>query len=466
MNLEIELPDYDPHRLERQIAILKEMHRRGWYTDDQLQQAIDNLREKDDEQRARFIEAGYRNFDIPKLEREFHEAMNREEHDKLSQTQRWLYPWNLEPPENMFDLICWNPDPEIEQSKLRKQASSDAAPVQHCVARKVDWLWPGRLPLGKLSLLTGDASEGKSLIACDLVARVTNGSHWPDGSDGREPADVLLIAPHGRLSDVVLPRLEAAGADLSRVHVLSRVNWNDPKSGESHGDSFRLPVDGPILERTLQALPSLRLLVIDPLSDFLKLPAAPAERDVALHDVLGDLQALAQCRQFAVLCIDTARRGGIIGTAAGRQWRAHYDATFMTVWGVARDPRDRERRLFLPVRHELGDDRTGFQLTIEPCGLGTARIAWGQPEIAITYPEATGRVRLGRGIWSFSQTADAEAWLREYLKGGEKPSVQIFSDAREIGFTEFPLRSALRRVATKNKQGNGGAWSWRLRENS
>jgi hypothetical protein len=84
------------------------------------------------------------------------------------------------------------------------------------------------------------------------------------------------------------------------------------------------------------------------------------------------------------------------------------------------------------------------------------------PDDTITYAEATGRVRLGRSVWSFSQTADAEAWLRVYLADGEKASVDIFSDAREQGFTENPVRDALRRVATKRKQGRDG-WYWRLR---
>lgn len=464
MNSENELPDYDPQQLKRNIALVREAHRRGLCTDEQLQQQIDRFTDEDYAQRARFIQAGYQKFDIPKLEQEFQTEMAREQHHKLSRTQCWHYSWNAPTPETMFDLVGWNPDPERERAKLRKQATAEVIPVQHGAARKVDWLWPGRLPLEKVSLITGDASEGKSLIACDLAARVTNGSRWPDGADEREPADVLVIAPHSRLTDVVFPRLQAAGADLSRVYVLSRVTWNDRKSGERDGDAFQLPVDGLILEKTLKEHPAIRLLVIDPLSDFLALPPAPAEREIALHDVLGDLQLQAQIHRFAIVCVDTARRGGLIGTAGGRQWRAHYDSTFMTVWGVARDPRDRERRLFLPIRHELGDDRTGFQFSIEPCDLGTARIAWGRTEDAITYAEATGRVRLGRSIWSFSQTADAEAWLREYLKGGEKPSVEIFSDARKLGFTENPIRNALRRVASKGKQGFEGGWHWKLKE--
>lgn len=468
MNPQTPLPEYNPHRLAAQIAGVKEMLRSGAYTDEQAQAEIERLRAADDELRARFIEAGYKKFNIPQMMQEATQMHAREQRQQAAKSGRWLYSWNLEPATDPFDysgLLGWEDDAEKVRAESRKQAVSNAAPVEAFVSRKMDWLWPGRLPLGKVSLLTGNINEGKSLVVCDLIARVTTGRDWPDGSPGGEPADVLLIAPDTRLTEVVFPRLEAAGADLLRVHALSWIDWKDRKSGEPDGDAFRLPVDGPLLEHTLEENPSFRLIVIDPLAEFLVLPESPGLRETALHDVLEDFEDLAHQHELTFLCVETARPGGMIGTAAGDQWRAHYDSTFMTVWGVARDPRDCGRRLLLPILHALGDDRTGFQFTIEQCDLGTSRIAWGQQDDSVTYAEATGRVRLGRGIWSFSQTADAEAWLRKYLKQGEKPSVEIFSDARELGFTEHPLRTALRRVASKFKQGREGGWFWRLKEN-
>src|SRR5436305_776759 len=50
------------------------------------------------------------------------------------------------------------------------------------IARPVDWLWPGRVPRGMLTLLDGDPGLGKSSIVVDLAARVTRG--WPMPPDG------------------------------------------------------------------------------------------------------------------------------------------------------------------------------------------------------------------------------------------------------------------------------------------
>ena len=46
----------------------------------------------------------------------------------------------------------------------------------------IDWLWPGHIAAGKLTLIDGDPGVGKSLITLDLAARLTTGREFPDGS--------------------------------------------------------------------------------------------------------------------------------------------------------------------------------------------------------------------------------------------------------------------------------------------
>ncbi|SVD89134.1 uncharacterized protein METZ01_LOCUS441988, partial [marine metagenome] len=36
----------------------------------------------------------------------------------------------------------------------------------------VRWLWPGWLPVGKFVLIDGNPGVGKSMITCDLAARL------------------------------------------------------------------------------------------------------------------------------------------------------------------------------------------------------------------------------------------------------------------------------------------------------
>src|SRR5207244_1334309 len=84
----------------------------------------------------------------------------------------------------------------------------------------VSWLSPGRLALGKLTIIDGNPDMGKSFITLDLCARVTTGRPLFDAApeEAHPPADVVLLSSEDSQADTVLPRLRALGADLSRVH--------------------------------------------------------------------------------------------------------------------------------------------------------------------------------------------------------------------------------------------------------
>jgi putative DNA primase/helicase len=63
-------------------------------------------------------------------------------------------------------------------------------------ARRLEWLWPERIPLGKLTLLAGDPGLGKSFLSLDIASRVTTGRAWPDDSRAKAaPGSVVLLSP-------------------------------------------------------------------------------------------------------------------------------------------------------------------------------------------------------------------------------------------------------------------------------
>lgn len=45
--------------------------------------------------------------------------------------------------------------------------------------QEVQWLWPGRIALGKVTIIAGDPGLGKSLATLDMAARVSTGDVWP-----------------------------------------------------------------------------------------------------------------------------------------------------------------------------------------------------------------------------------------------------------------------------------------------
>jgi hypothetical protein len=162
----------------------------------------------------------------------------------------------------------------------------------------VRWLWYPWLPCGALTLLDGDPGLGKSTLTLDLAARLSRGDRFPDDEPGsNEPAadagHVLLLSAEDDVHRTILPRLQAAGADLDRVHVLTHVH-------DQAGDRLpQLPWD---LADALAGLPPVKLVVIDPLMAFLGMEF-DACKDQHVRRCLHALSKLAEQYQTTLLLV-------------------------------------------------------------------------------------------------------------------------------------------------------------------
>jgi len=92
--------------------------------------------------------------------------------------------------------------------------------------KKVSYLWEPYLP-NKFCLLDGKPDVGKSQYYLYVSARITCGMPFftEDADLHREPRNVIIVQAEDDVEDTLLPRLHAAGADLSRVILLKRT-WN------------------------------------------------------------------------------------------------------------------------------------------------------------------------------------------------------------------------------------------------
>ncbi len=92
------------------------------------------------------------------------------------------------------------------------------APLTEFASEPVRWLWEAWLPRGVVTLMDGNPGVSKSTLVADLVARITTGRGWPDGSAGDGRAGrAMWITTEDDPGRVLRPRIEAAGGDASLV---------------------------------------------------------------------------------------------------------------------------------------------------------------------------------------------------------------------------------------------------------
>src|SRR5437016_14431350 len=121
---------------------------------------------------------------------------------------------------NMDDFILRDLKREIaHHDRLHPKQQSQKPPAPEPTIHFLDqvpdkpltWLWPGRIPYGHLTLLDAAPGSGLSLLALTLAACVSSGSPLPDGTPTQQ-GSVLPLAPYDSPTDILKPRLQAAGS--------------------------------------------------------------------------------------------------------------------------------------------------------------------------------------------------------------------------------------------------------------
>ena len=87
-------------------------------------------------------------------------------------------------------------------------------------AEKVRWLWQPYLPRGKITMIQGDPGDGKTTFVLALTALLTRGLPMPGGEAAAPPMNVIYQTAEDGLADTIRPRLDALGAECSRVLVI------------------------------------------------------------------------------------------------------------------------------------------------------------------------------------------------------------------------------------------------------
>ncbi|NLF09476.1 MAG: AAA family ATPase [Pirellulaceae bacterium] len=337
----------------------------------------------------------------------------------------------------------------------------EPGPILTCLAdvepRPVSWLWPGRIPLGRITLLVGRPGEGKSFLTTDAAARITTGTPWPDGKPCPK-GSVVLISAEDDPADTIRPRLDAHLADARHVHLLSAVRRID---GDGQHERLITLADVDAIEAALMRLPDSKLIVVDPIGSFLG-GGTDAHRDNEVRGVLAPIAAMAEKRGPAVLVV-AHRRKSAAGMADDLALGSRaFTGIARAVWHLTRDNDNKVRRLLLPGKNNLAREGDGLAFSIinEP-----PRISWERDPVAMSADDALARENGMAG--EHSAIDEAKDWLREALADGPKPSSELKGDAKRDGIAWRTVERAKTQLGVSNRpDGFGGPWVWALPDTS
>jgi hypothetical protein len=365
------------------------------------------------------------------------------------------------PSANSLPLDGRTPGPEVVVPGLAMTCLDTVRPVP------VRWLVPDYLPLGKLVLLAGDGGHGKSTLLLHLAAALSVGRP-AFGLDYPAPlsGETLLIQCEDDAADTVVPRFLAAGGDISRVHLLEGVR---DRAGKVQ--PFCL-ANYEALEAKLLEHPGIRLVGIDPAGAYVSPSGVDDHKDSELRALLGPLAQLAARRRVTVALVKHLVKGATDRAVHKVSGSAGYVNSVRAAFVVAPAREDPDKKLFLPLKFNLGRRPSGLSYRLEALGPDEQKaildrygahleaedrdqlaqqlfaVKWGGPVDAT----ADAVFAAARRADEPGKVEKAAAWLAAFLKDHAYPSQEIVDAGKAAGFTFDNIKEAKVRLKEKGLQ--------------
>ncbi|MGV9714457.1 AAA family ATPase [Rhodococcus pyridinivorans] len=304
--------------------------------------------------------------------------------------------------------------------------------------QRIRWVMEDWIPAGSLTLLAGREGLGKSTIAAQICAQVTQGQL--EGELHGTPRNVLYVHSEDSREFTVAPRLKAAGADMSRVLFV------DVETSHTDSGTLILPLDTFALEKVI-AQHQVAFVVLDAATSSMSSELSGKD-DRAVRQYLEPLAQLASRQGCVVfgLCHFGKRDGAdtgklILGSIAWSQ-------VARSVLSVAKDE-DSGNLVVTNTKGNLAPRIRSMEATL----------------VSTTVMTEDGPAEVGALHWLGETTRDArellaepdgtdredrneaEVWLEDYLtEHGRTPAKDVKNDARKAGIAERTLKRAAKEL--------------------
>ena len=297
---------------------------------------------------------------------------------------------------------------------------------------EVKWLWPPYIPLSKLTIVQGDPGEGKTTLVLAVIASLTRGGPLPECAEAASPMTVIYQTAEDGLADTIKPRLEAMGADCSRVFVID----------ESRKELSMLDER---LEKAIHET-GARLVVLDPMQAYLG-SDVDMHRANKIRPIMKRVAAMAEQNGCAVVLIGHINKAQ--GMKAGYRGLGSIDfrAAARSVLLVGRTKDDPSVRIMAQDKNSLAPEGRSMSFA-----LGEDGFRWLGCVDATVDDVLCGMAR------AESKTTQMESALRELLEDRDGlSSDELTAYAESLGISERTLKIAKKNLGVVSER-RGGKW--------
>lgn len=308
--------------------------------------------------------------------------------------------------------------------------------------KQVEWLWYPYIPYGKVTVLQGDAGDGKSTFILKLAAMLTMGEPMPftDGN-GAEPVNVIYQSTEDDADDTIVPRFIKAGGDTDRLLFI-----NEKEQYLSFSD-----------ERLLEAIrqTNAKLIILDPLSAYIG-ESTSINSANEVRRQFRPLIDIAKEQGCAIVIVHHMNKA--IGQKALNRGVGSVDivGAARSVLLVARTDKDRpDERILAQVKSNLAPTGNAILFTVDEGG-----IEWRE-ETARTADEVLGNVFAAAGRPD-EQMQRAKETLSAILTDGiPKPQSEVMEKLKAVGVGESTAKKAKALLGVQSVK-QGVRWFWTL----
>jgi putative DNA primase/helicase len=253
-----------------------------------------------------------------------------------------------------------------------------------------------------------------NVVTISIAAAISNGGFSPGSRQRAGVGNVIILSMEDRAEDTIVPRLKACSTNLDNVHILTTVADDD---GERQ---FSLERDIPKLQRAIEELGSVDLIIIDPITAYLGKSDANSSGDVSR--ITTELTTLAQAYGACILMVSHLNKKADLQASHRVLGSVSWVGAARTILVIDKDGEDSERRTMAPAKNNLALDTTAFAFMVQPVeqagGIKTSKVVWE----SASHSNTADRVLIEKGDGGVA-LQEAREYCREVLKmAGLKPS--------------------------------------------